>query len=101
MDINRYYVEHNGTRIVLPVAHINGTNRDALIEQLCAVYSALGDALDTLRQAAPNGRDYYPAGAVLMEAAQRQHDRRARMLADLRDELEAQVAAIEDRNPSR
>lgn len=80
--------------IILPIIHLNGTSRDALLDQLCEVYSALNDAMDKLRQASPNGRDYYPVPG-LMDKAIEQHRRRQRVLSDLQAEIQEQVRQME------
>ena len=43
---------------ITPTVNINGTDAQALIDQQCAVAKALSDALDAMRKAAPNGRDF-------------------------------------------
>ena len=43
---------------VTPTVNINGTVAQVLIDQQCAVAKALSDALDAMRKAAPNGRDF-------------------------------------------
>ncbi len=80
--------------IVLPIIHMNGTCRAALVEELCAVYSAVNAALDTLRQAGPNGRDYYPVPG-LMTQAEEQHRRRGAVLKELAYEIEEQVGLMD------
>jgi hypothetical protein len=48
---------------ITPTVNINGTDAQVLIDQQCAVAKALSDALDAMRQAAPNGRDFPGAPA--------------------------------------
>ena len=81
--------------IQCPMIHMNGTSADSLIEDLDAAYTAVGAALDAMRNVGPNGRDYYPLGPEAMEAAQTQHRDRAMRLQTVRDELEAIIGAIE------
>ena len=81
--------------LVVPVVHLNGTGRQALLRQLSEVGVAIAKAADKLREAAPNGRDYYPAGPEAMTAAVAQFERRLGVLRGLQDELRAEMAAIE------
>lgn len=81
--------------LVLPIIHLNGTSKEALIEQHCAAGSALRAALKALSEMAPNARDYYPAPGRF-EQARAQHDRRAKTLRDLYDEIEAETIAIDE-----
>jgi hypothetical protein len=61
--------------IIAPCVHLNGTSKDALLDQLGAVYSALENARHMLQQAAPNGRDYYIGPHSLNDAIMQQRDR--------------------------
>ena len=83
------------TSIILPIVHLNGTSKGALIESRSNVYDALRQVLDVMREMAPNGRDYYPQPG-LMEKALEQHHRRGKVIADLMTELEQEIAGIEE-----
>lgn len=82
--------------IVAPIVHLNGSGRQNLIDALANAYSAIEKAAEALRQTAPNGRDYYPAGPEALEAARQQHTRRIRALRDLQDELVEECNLIEE-----
>ena len=62
--------------IQCPMIHMNGTSADSLIEDLDAAYTAVGAALDAMRNVGPNGRDYYPLEAGAWERAREQHSAR-------------------------
>lgn len=83
------------TTLQLPTIHLNGTSRDGLVDPLVEAYGKLGDAYDSLKQTAPNGRDYYPQGPAAFEAARQQHESRLRRVDELRSELEELINAIQ------
>jgi hypothetical protein len=83
--------------IQCPMIHMNGTSAVDLLKGLEDAYSAVGVALDSMRNIVPNGRDFYPLGPEAMEAAQAQHRDRALRLHNVREELEAIIGAIEAR----
>ena len=57
----------------VPTIHLNGTGRETLLVQLENAGSALREALEALREASPNGRDYYPQGDGAGTEALREH----------------------------
>ena len=79
----------------IPTVHLNGTSKDELVQQLNDLYLALGDAMDVLAKAGPNGRDYYPDPGR-MEKAIMQHQRRGQVLRDLRAEIEEEIRLIDE-----
>ena len=82
--------------VVLPVVHMNGTTADELIDNLRAVCDGLRATEEALAKAAPNQRDYYPAGLGLWNAALLQHSRRREaietMLREINEEMEGILA---------
>lgn len=55
----------------LPTIHLNGTARDALLNDVATAEQAVRVAIRALIDAAPNGRDYYPQGPeAFLEAVQ-------------------------------
>lgn len=62
-------------KIITPCVHLNGTSKDALLDQLGEVYSALENARNMLKYAAPNGRDYYIGPHSLKDAQVQQWER--------------------------
>lgn len=81
--------------IELPTIHLNGTGADALRDAYTLVYNELGDVYRAMKEAAPNGRDYYVKPGSL-ETATDQHMDRLRRIGALRDEIEAIIGGIED-----
>lgn len=79
-----------------PLVHLNGTAGAALAAQLEAAARALHEALDALRAAAPNARDYYPLGADRFEVARCQYEARVRAVQAVRADLEALWVAVQD-----
>ena len=81
---------------IAPIVHLNGTSADRLAENLLRVYSTLQDAYQHLKQAAPNGRDYYVGAPGLFEAAVDQHRRRQQTLDSLINEIADEINAIQN-----
>lgn len=82
------------TDVVSPIVHLNGTSAERLIEQLSDVYDAAEQLYAALKQAAPNGRDYYPEPGRL-ERAIAQHRQRMAAVQAIQASVEAEIAAIE------
>lgn len=80
--------------LVVPFIHYNGTSPEQLKENLLKVSQALRDAYDALKEAAPNGRDYYPEPGR-MDLALEQHHARMRYLDTLQESIDAEVEAID------
>ena len=49
--------------LITPIVHGNGTSKSALLEQQLEIMNNLRGALKAMREATPNGRDYYPVSA--------------------------------------
>lgn len=79
--------------VIVPFIHMNGTSRERLLEALEEAYCAVREAMDKLRECAPNGRDYYPAPGR-MEQAVAQHRGRQEHLQAVYDSIEAEAHAI-------
>jgi len=61
--------------LIVPLIHMNGTSKERLTEQLSDAYDALDLAYKALKEASPNGRDYYHTPGLL-EKAIAQHNKR-------------------------
>jgi hypothetical protein len=81
--------------LVLPQVNLNGTSREALVEQQCDVMHALQDVLTKMGAAAPNGRDYQFRPAEFKPAQQAWLERMT-LIAKLHKEIETQALAIQD-----
>lgn len=73
--------------MMLPTVHLNGTSREALLEQTRTAYGAVQDALEAVAQAAANARDYYVQGPDAYNTARREHDERLDRLRSVMTEL--------------
>lgn len=71
-----------------PTIHMNGTSLERLIDDNQRSIDALRNAIETMAQTGPNGRDYYPQGGNAMEDAQNEHRARMQKVQDVMRELE-------------
>jgi hypothetical protein len=71
----------------LPTIHINGTSAKDLTEGYLTAYRAVGDAIDAVAKAGPNGRDYYPQGGEAIQEACNEHRARLVKLSEVQNEL--------------
>jgi hypothetical protein len=76
------------TPLTHPTVHLNGSGRRILLEQLTSAATAIEHAIESLRRAAPLGRDYYPQGPEAWPAARREHLLRLGKLRALQGELD-------------
>lgn len=81
--------------MMIPTVHLNGTSKEALVEQLCNVSNALEAVFQALRQATPNGRDYYPQGNTALEEALKEHFVRQNKVDALKKEIDALAEAVD------
>lgn len=79
-----------------PTIHLNGTSRETLLELYAKASDSLGMAYDDLKQAAPNGRDYYTQGPEAMDAAVAEHMDRLRRLDALKAEIDCLYGHVID-----
>ena len=84
--------------MMVPTIHLNGTSREALLEQVCNAGHAARILADALSEMAPNGRDYYPQGDHAYPQARAEHDARLNALTAVQQDLEAMYLEIETRN---
>lgn len=82
--------------MMTPTVHLNGTSKDELVRQLLCAATALGEAQQALREAAPNARDYYPQGPDAFAQAQREHVKRCHTLLEVEQELMRLYDAIDE-----
>jgi hypothetical protein len=82
-------------RLAIPTVHMNGTNKDELIDQLCTAGSAIQNAMKAMEAACPNGRDYYPQGDSAIQEALRQHANRLHNLKAAYVDLQEIADAID------
>jgi len=82
--------------MVFPTVHLNGTSKNALREQALDAVEALDKALKAMAEAAPNGRDFYPQGEVVLVQAQVEHRARMKEVEQVASEYRAMVNAIDE-----
>lgn len=87
--------------LIFPTVHLNGTSAKQLTEGLGEAYEAVDKAMDKLRDAAPNARDYYVQGDRAFQKAVEQHEARAKKLQAVADELMAIYESVEDQASAR
>jgi len=85
------------TPIITPIIHHNGDTETTLLTQLREAYTAVRKAQQTLRETAPNARNYYPEPGRF-ELAVAQHRERALHLQLVAQSLIDEADAIQDRN---
>lgn len=76
---------------MFPTVHMNGTNRDDLLEALQQAMQTLREARTKLALIAPNGRDFYVQGPDALSKALDEHCARMQKLLDVLRELEQQA----------
>lgn len=79
-----------------PTVHLNGTSGEALFEQNYEASKAIREALEVLREAAPNGRDYYPQGPGAFEQAVTEFRKQSKTLYDAQKYFEAIALNVQD-----
>jgi hypothetical protein len=79
--------------VIVPIIHLNGTSPDRLCEALSDVYYSASQLMEVLKQAAPNGRDYYPMPGLFDKACE-QHRARMQSVTDLQTSIEKEIEGI-------
>lgn len=79
---------------ITPRLNLNGTGMDDLMDPRFKAMDSLMDAIDALRQATPNGRDY-PGDAAACIADRDEHYSRIGVLTALREALFAEILLIQ------
>ena len=82
--------------MIYPTIHLGGTARADLLAQHLVAMLAVAAAIEALRLACPNGRDYYPQGADYINAAMDAHGKRLDALQAILADLEALAMHISD-----
>ena len=81
--------------IQIPVVHLNGTSKEELLRLYDDAFTKLESAYQALKQAAPNGRDYYPMSPFAIAGAQNDHQNRLRLIDSVKHELEEIMTGID------
>ena len=80
--------------VMVPSVHINGTSKDELLRQLGGARDAVRYAMERLREATPNARDYYVQERGAFSNAMLDHLARMEKLASVFDELGEIIEAV-------
>lgn len=80
---------------MIPTVHMNGTGKQALMDETRDAYKAIMDAKEKLLQMTVHGRDYYVQSPDAYSVARAEHHARVQKLSDLEDELIDYYRAIE------
>lgn len=80
--------------MIVPTVHLNGTSREALIEELQDAISALDIARGAMRSAWPNPRDYYVQQGDAYRAAHAEWQARYDAVLKVENELSQILEAI-------
>jgi len=81
--------------MIKPTVHFNGTSRERLSAAYVAADEAIRSAMEALREAEPNGRDYYTQGAAAVHTAIREHNARMEKLRSVRVDLQELIEHVE------
>jgi len=81
--------------IQIPVIHLNGTSKQELLRLYDDAFTKLESAYQALKQAAPNGRDYYIISPRAISSAQSDHQNWLRMIDSVKGELEEMMKGID------
>ena len=79
-----------------PLVHLNGTAKQSLLEGYCDAATKLREALEALKTAAPNARDYYPIGPDAFTDASREQGERYQKIRDVLADMEALAEHVAD-----
>ena len=75
-------------KLRIPLVHLNGTSKQALLDQIADAGCAVQAAMRKLDDACPNQRDYYPLGEEAWREAVAQHTARLDKLSEVFGELQ-------------
>ena len=73
--------------VTAPVANINGSSLERLIEQNYEAFSALDRAIEALASAAPHGRDFQTCAPEVFRTARREYAERLVLLGRVKREI--------------
>lgn len=79
----------------LPIVNMNGTSRQALVEQRADACTALRAAIKSLREMSPHGRDFQTAQVGIFEIARDHHQARVTTVIEMLDEIMAEAIELQ------
>lgn len=77
----------DGTDIITPLVHLNGTSAESLYNGYRAAWDALQAAVLATAATAPNARDYYCQSDRAYTMARAEHDKRMSALSTVLEQL--------------
>ncbi len=80
----------------IPTIHLNGTGKERLLNAYETALASLEQAYNDLKQAAPNGRDYYVQGNTALDEATIEHMRRLRSVDEAMRDIGEIVEGIRE-----
>jgi|GEM_PF-2027268 len=80
--------------LVTPIININGTSGLELLSQTRSIMSALSETKMAIRNAMPNGRDFYTQGSDVLTNARTAFYERLETIEDMRKDFEALAISI-------
>lgn len=83
------------SEIIVPLVHMNGTDRRSLQEVYQAAYAGILAAEKLVAASHPNGRDYYILGPDAIRVAEDQHRSRLARLTEIRAEFVSILEKLE------
>lgn len=90
-----------GCKPTMPTVHANGTSWRALLSGVVNAARSVRRAEEALRQAWPNGRDYYPQGDHALRKAEEEWLDMSRRLISVRDDLEKIADGLWEQEPGK
>lgn len=89
------------TDIIKPTIHLNGTDRETLRLLYDNAFREVVNAMQALRLAGPNFRDYYPQGDGMIVLAIHDHLSRLRRLDTVAEELAALIEHVSEHGEAK
>ena len=81
----------------VPTVHLNGTSKESLLEDLSEAWHALNGAMNAMRKACPNARDYYvQSERGAFNNAMTQHLKRIATVATVQAEIGQIIIGIDE-----
>lgn len=81
--------------MIIPLVHVNGTDKQTLLDLRFEVLQHLRTTLNAFYNMAPHPRDYYLQVSKHFESAIEQHNHRVTIVSALIDEMRKEIEAID------
>jgi hypothetical protein len=80
--------------MMIPTLHLNGSAASHLLEGYQDAIAAVEEAINSVANTAPHGRDYYVQSPAAYTVARDEHDTRIAKLTNIRVELQTIMEAV-------